>query len=505
MQWLRGATPYALFAGLALLLMAPALNAPPMSHDSFWIDRNWSVQFTAELARGNPYPRWLPWSFGGLGSPVFYFYAPLSFYLAGLFGLLGLATYPALMAAFGAAWFASGAAMHAWLRREGHAPILGAILYMVLPYHVMDFYARGALAEFCAFAVVPLVAIGVREATDRGRTTPLALGYAALIMTHLPTAVIVSVLLIAPMSLWAARRDVRRLWPVARGVAGGLAGAAIYLLPALTLQRYSSMDALWSNRFMQPASWSLLHPELWISTSYVLLFAGLAGATALAAVIVGWRRWDFWSVWLIGVCAIIVGLVPGFWSLPVLKAVQFPWRALLVAQFGLATIVARHRGSSVKAVAAVAPLLGLAVLMADPANPMHGDPIQPLPVPGMQDVSEYLPAGAVDPLGHLYGNRIERAMAAAHTSPGSVFSFPSVQAQCGDGALRPLLRNPDSRLIATPPAGCRASIERLPVERLGALISLTTWLGMAAAGLWPLLRRRARRSRPALAKAPISC
>jgi hypothetical protein len=485
---IRDKGPYALFAVLAVLFVMPAVIAPPMTHDSFWIDMSWSRQFTALLRTGNLYPRWLPWSYGGLGSPAFYYYAPLSFHLAGLFGLLGLSTYPALLAAFGAAWFASGATMYAWLKGRTRAPLIGALLYMVLPYHVMDFYARGALAEFCAFAVAPLVASGLREAVERGRVARLGLAYAALIMTHLPTAVIVSVLLIAPYALWSARTDARSLIAVARGVALGLAGAAIYLAPALTLQSHSSVGALWDAKFLNPTNWSLLHPHSWVSKSYVLLFAGLSGGIAVASALISVRQWSFWSAWTIAICLIVAGLFPGFWSLPVIKAVQFPWRALLLAEFGLATLAACWRGSPVILTAASLPLLVFSLVMATPANPMHGEPMRPLPTGDVQDVIEYLPPGAVGPDRTPRNDLLVQAAAAARAHPGSSFPYPSLQAICGSG-VAPLVRNPGSPLILSAPEGCRLAVGRLPVEWIGLAVSLLAWAAMAA----PMLVRSRNR------------
>jgi len=488
---LRGKWHLALFATLGVLFVLPAAFAAPMTHDSFWIDVNWSQQFTALLREGNPYPRWLPSSYGGLGSPAFYYYAPLSFYLAGLFGLIGLPTYGALLAAFAAAWVASGVTMHAWLKGRAHAPVAGALLYMVLPYHVMDFYGRGALAEFCAFAIAPLVALGVRHAMERKKSAPLACAYTALVLTHLPTAVIVSVLLIAPYALWSARANPRQLLAVARGIALGLAAAAIYLIPALTLQSYSSVGALWDVKFLQPANWSLLHPEMWVSKSYVLLFAGLALVTAVAAAILSGRRWNFWTFWTACICLIVAGLVPGFWSLPVIKAVQFPWRALLLVEFGLATLVASWRGSPVLATLAVLPLLMLSFLMATPANPMHGEPMQPLPIPGLQDVIEYLPPGAVGPQRRPHADLLIQAARAARVHPQSSFPYPSLEARCASGSAS-LAPNPDSKLVVTAPAVCQVAVTRLPAELIGLAISLLAWLGIGAALAMEALGRSRR-------------
>ena len=68
MRGLKGSAPYLVIAALTLALMIPAMIAHPMLHDSFWIDFVWADQFTAEIARGTLYPRWLPQSHDGLGS-----------------------------------------------------------------------------------------------------------------------------------------------------------------------------------------------------------------------------------------------------------------------------------------------------------------------------------------------------------------------------------------------------------------------------------------------------
>src|SRR6476469_8300516 len=110
-----------------LLLLAVALVLPAALHhrllnDNLQVYWVWADQFTAELARGNLYPRWLPDSYAGLGAPVFYFYPPLAFYLAALFGLTGISTYASLIAAFGVAFAASGIASWSWLRGQARHP-----------------------------------------------------------------------------------------------------------------------------------------------------------------------------------------------------------------------------------------------------------------------------------------------------------------------------------------------------------------------------------------------
>jgi hypothetical protein len=272
-----------LLALLAVVLMSPLLLSRPMAHDSFWIDMVWIEGFAEELRAGTLYPRWLSGSNGGLGAPVFYYYAPLAFYAAAFFKIAGLGTYPALLAAAGAAWFASGAAMLAWLRPCGRRALPLAALYMAAPYHILDFHWRGALAEFCAYAVLPLLAIAIRRAARGQGFVPLALAYAALVLTHLPVALLTSLFLVAP---WAARlafRDPGAIRPLTCGLALGLGLAAIYLVPALTLQAHVSFDHLWQPAEFRASNWTFFTPSRWQHPAIARLIVVLTAITALTA------------------------------------------------------------------------------------------------------------------------------------------------------------------------------------------------------------------------------
>src|SRR5882762_6415994 len=94
--WIAGIA----IVSVATLLTLPAAVTAPRLNDSFWIDWVWLDQFAEQLRHGVLYPRWLPLSHGGLGSPVFYYYPPLAFYLASIFVLVGLSIYGSIIAAF---------------------------------------------------------------------------------------------------------------------------------------------------------------------------------------------------------------------------------------------------------------------------------------------------------------------------------------------------------------------------------------------------------------------
>src|SRR5690348_2282877 len=72
----------------ATLLMLPAFVAGHIISDNSFLNVNWSRGFSEQLFAGYLYPRWLPEMNAGAGSPVFYFYGPLPFYLTAPFELV---------------------------------------------------------------------------------------------------------------------------------------------------------------------------------------------------------------------------------------------------------------------------------------------------------------------------------------------------------------------------------------------------------------------------------
>jgi uncharacterized membrane protein len=315
--------------GLAVVLLLPAMFSPMMLRDSFWIDWVWSDQFTTELARGILYPRWLPLANGGAGAPAFYFYPPLAFYVSGLLGLL-MPTYWSIIATFGIALMLSGYTMLAWLRGTKQ-PLLGALLFMAAPYHVLDCYGRGAQAEFFAIALLPLVALGLRRSGE-GRPALLAFAYAGLILAHLPLALLTSLFLIVPYCAW--RRQVRAfVLPVALGIAM----AAVYLVPALALSDYRHTELLWADPQFQARNWSLIFPREGPVEGMRKVFAAILLLSFVPIAALWFARQRIEAGYAAVCCVIAAGVVPALWALPLLRDVQFPFRMLPLIEFAIAT------------------------------------------------------------------------------------------------------------------------------------------------------------------------
>jgi hypothetical protein len=464
-----------LIIGLTLLLMVPAWLASPLVRDSFWIDFVWADQFSAQLRSGILYPRWLPESHGGLGAPVFYFYPPLAFYLTAMLSLLGLSTYWSVITAFGVAMAGSGIAMLYWLKGWTHRPLAGALLYVAAPYHMVDFYSRGALAEFCAYALLPLVALGIRRAARSGRFGALAIAYAALIMTHLPAALLTSLFFVAPYCLFLASRHRQALRPLLLGGLFGIGIASIYLLPMIALQPHVALETMVMRPDLQASNWSVLTPSSWPAREGIVLMTALVATVVFAAVILLIARRDMWAFAVIAYAVILLGLIPGLWSLPFLAKVQFPWRMLMLAEFALVTAFARARVGPVIAVLAIVPMLVLSAMLLPTTPTAKPDALEEYKA-FHADVIEYLPKGA--PFSDAGYSQWALDLAREHPRDVRIgkdviaadFYFPSWQVKC-NGLAVSAWPDPATKLLRWRGKDCAAQIGWTTIEWWGALIS----------------------------------
>lgn len=402
----RRIRPIALLLAVAIAATLPTVIWPN-TFDSGVYNYVWTKQFGEALGRGELYPRWLPDSFMGLGSPTFYFYPPLAYYVSGLAQLVGAPTWQAIGMSATLTLFASGLSMTWWLKdKTPHAAAWGCA-YMLAPYHLLtDLYTRGALAEFAAYAWLPLLAKAFE-----GRPRLLAVSFAGLIFTHLPVAVLAGVFLVGPLML---REVVERRSVVPFLLAGGaaLAVSGVYLVPALTLQKHVAIEQLWGPGF-RPSGMTIWLGSVWQPALFCAVGAGLVSLVALPR---------FWAFVGLTTALLAVGVIPALWSLPILEKVQFPMRLLAVSEFAAITAISVEAERARLRVALAAGTFVWVSNLGPPAkvilqdNPAHRAFI----ARAMPDAPEYLPAGAA-PSGLSTTNRnpqIARYQAAAR------FAFP---------------------------------------------------------------------------------
>ena len=487
----------------ALLLVAaalalPAALGPVRLNDSFWIDLVWLEQFARELGKGTLYPRWLPLSHDGLGSPVFYYYPPLAFYLGSGFELAGFSTFSALIAAFAAASWLSGISVYFWLRPQSRAALPAALLFMVAPYQLFNFYQRGAIAEFLATGFVPLVLIGIRRMLEekRGGAALAALAYAALVMSHLPLALLASLFLFSPYVLVKAWKSPMSLLRIGAAFALGLAASAIYLVPAVLLEPYRSSADLWTLHYLQPSTWNLWSAEAWSDQTYrAVLLVGAALAVPSVGLII--RERSPWAVWAVLCLAIGVGILPIIWEFPFLRSVQFPFRLLPIAELAFVTAAALGARNRVPWLMIWVSFLLMAgfIIAAKPDSANFGDRVMRAVHP---DVPENLPPGKRP---YSWPSKWALEIGARHRSAQfdgritreAVFYFPSWEVHCGSRRVS-TVPDPTTQLLAYEGRECARKLVPTMPERIGAVVSFAAFLLISLSLLpWSLGQRRSRR------------
>lgn len=371
-------------------------------------------------ANGIIYSRWLPDVTLGYGSPLFNFYPPLSAYLAATIDLLLGGNAPlALTAVLGLSLAAAAAGMYL-LGRALYGPAGGALAaaaYTLSPHLLYQIYARGSTANAWAMALYPWAVWSLwrlaKEPTAR-RTAVAGLAVAGVLLSHIAAGFLfVSVLAvtagIVPLAAVSTGGDGRKraAWFVWLAIGLGLALAAFSWLPALQEFPYTQYDRFagdvdYTAHFARAWAWperaiaGLNNAPLPKTVGVVTLALGLAGLVVSARRLLRHRPFSHPSVLpvtlaLLALVALYLSTAPAQWvweMVAPLRRLQFPWRLLDIATFGLAVAtgsvapaLARRRrlrpaliGGSLAVLAVTAlPYLYPPRLDALPAEPTLGD------------------------------------------------------------------------------------------------------------------------------------
>lgn len=247
MKFIKNLLPIILVLIFSIAAILPFLHSGffPM-HDDTQVARVYEM--AKSLSSGMFPVRWTTDLGYGFGYPIFNFYDPLPYYIGGLIEMVGMNALLAtkLMMAFGV--MLSGVSMYLlakefWGKSGG---VFSALFYTYAPYHALDIYVRGDVAEFWAFALIPLIFYALLKIYKSGGFKFVvvgALSYAAVIISHNLTA-----LLITPFALGFAtllfignRKTGKNL--ITTFVLGILL-SAFYWLPAVLEMQYTNVSSL---------------------------------------------------------------------------------------------------------------------------------------------------------------------------------------------------------------------------------------------------------------------
>jgi hypothetical protein len=379
---------------LALVVLFSLFTIGPLLQPGyFWNahDARHSVYFLFEFDRGIQdgllYPRWQPDFAFGYGYPFFNIYGPLSFYAGEVFHLLGFGFADAVKIVFGLSVIGSGLAMYGFVKQVlgRQAGLVAAVAYMVIPYRLVDLYVRAGLAESSAYVFAPLVLWGVWASLHRPRLTNvlgLAFAYAALLLTHPLTALLLTLILVFYIaSLALARLNDQQPWrqlsreswlpllghlghilaPTACALLLGAGLSAVFSVPAMTENRFVRLDQWYGGRYAWGGDFveffQLFSPRWGFGTSVpgpdddvsfqlgavpvvlsllglVPLFRKKGGASparpALRLVTI------FAALTAVVIFLMLRASAPLWQALPLVRLAQFPWRLLTLTVFSMA-------------------------------------------------------------------------------------------------------------------------------------------------------------------------
>ncbi len=336
------------------------------------------VEFDQALRDGALWPVWTTDQAVGFGYPLWLLYAPLAYFAAEAFHLLGLGFTAAIKATW-ALGFVLGALGTYRLAKRWWGPAAGlvaALAFTYAPYRLVQIYVRGDLSEFMALAWLPwalLALVALWDDPGPRRAAWAALAFGALLMINTVATLIFAALAagfliwLLARDLWVARRKTASFRPAALAwtiVALGTGGllTSIFMIPML-LERGYIVESQWvratydySQHFVYPSQffdprwgfgYSVPGPndDMSFGLGPIIFVAAVVGG--LAALV---RRGDrlphraealFLTILSVGA---IIGMTPiaaPFWKvLPLIKLVQFPWRLLIVVVPALALLAA---------------------------------------------------------------------------------------------------------------------------------------------------------------------
>ena len=303
--------------------------------------------------------RWVPDLGYSYGYPLFNYYPPLPYYLGEVFYLLGFSLINSVKILFGLGFILSGIFMYL-LAREFWGDLggfLAGIFYVYAPYHAVDVYVRGAMAEHWALVWFPLILLAVYKVIKEkswGWVFLLALSYGFLLLSHNIMSMLFSVVALVWGAVWLfLTKDFKKLVRLAIGVVWAIFLAAFFLLPVILEKKFVHTETLLMGYFNYLAHFANLE-QLFIKTDWYW-GASVYGPGDLMPFMIGILHWSllvintllafvFWrkkkTLSLLTVISFLTIFffasafmthersTPIWQKIKILEYLQFPWRFL---------------------------------------------------------------------------------------------------------------------------------------------------------------------------------
>ena len=157
------------------------------------------LQFAAAyykaIFNGDVFPTWAASDNFGFGSVGIRFYPPISSLSLALIKILTGNWFDALWSSFLVWMFAGCVGIYYWSREwlSQKDSTIAAVLYIIIPYHLLQIYQMWLYAEFVACAILPFCFLFITRICRRGKSIDIllfAVSYALLVLSHIPSTII---------------------------------------------------------------------------------------------------------------------------------------------------------------------------------------------------------------------------------------------------------------------------------------------------------------------------
>jgi hypothetical protein len=235
---------------LLLLLALSGVTLLPFFHTGFFTMHDDTqvarvYEMFLSLKSGMIPVRWVLDLGYGYGYPIFTFYAPFAYYFGALWMFLGFDVLTSTKIMMGVGVILAGVGMYLFAKdvwgEEGG--FIAGLFYLFAPYHAVNIYIRGAVAEFWGMAFLPFVFYGLWNTYNTRKWRYLIVGslaYAGVILSHNLTAMMVTpflLVVIGGMTIACLlKKDYQTMYKLA-----GIALSTFYWLPAITEMRYTNV------------------------------------------------------------------------------------------------------------------------------------------------------------------------------------------------------------------------------------------------------------------------
>lgn len=311
------------------------------------------------LKEGQLPPRWSGDLNNGYGYPVFLFNYPFPAMVGEIFHGLGFNFLYSVKALLFLSLILSPIGMYLFLRSylgSSLASFLGAMFYLYSPHRFLNIYVSAALGSAFGDAILPFVFWCLVELKKTGKQFWLVLGsllFALLITSHNLTTLIFSPLLLAfsGVLIFESKERLKTFRNLSLMFILGLCLSAWFWMPALFEKHYLVFDSIFKDFYKDQfptlkqligSKWGfgLSHPQ---NPGEGDLSYQIGLVHILVMIFLIFTTFIFKRIKAIGVFILfffllslffILEISKPFWdNLPLLNAVQFPWRFSAIAVF----------------------------------------------------------------------------------------------------------------------------------------------------------------------------